>query len=65
MGIFKWLCFCDGLIYLGQVLVFIFKRKEKKWTVSSLPGVLIISLNTLALTSALQPRHLTQVLFHH
>ena len=30
-------------------------------TVSSLPSVLIISLNTLALTSALQSRHLALV----
>ena len=50
---------------LGQVLVFILrtKTKEKKRTISSLPRVLIISLNTLALTFALQSGHLTLAFF--
>ena len=48
---------------LGHVLAFIVKRKEKKWNVSSLPNVLIISFSTLTLTSALQSRHLTLVFF--
>ena len=49
--------------YIGPGFGIHFKRQEKKWTISSLPRVLIISFNTLALTSALQSGHLTLTFF--
>ena len=63
VGVVDWNFYVVVTDILGQVLVFIFKRKEYKWDVSSLPRVLIISFNTLTLTFALQSRHLILVFF--
>ena len=65
VGVVDWNFYVVVTDIFGHVLVFIFKRKENKWNVSSLPRVLIISFNTLTLTFALQSRHLTLVFLAH